>query len=62
LRGFGKAAPEAQMLIVLGVMLVGMFGIAGTFLTIEEMQRKQGDKSLLPDEDGSASPDRQRRG
>jgi hypothetical protein len=50
------------MLIVLGVMLVGMFGIAGTFLTIEEMQRKQGDKSLSPDEDGSASPDRQRRG
>jgi hypothetical protein len=30
---------EDQMLIVLGVIIIGMFGIAGTFLTIEAKQR-----------------------
>jgi hypothetical protein len=28
------------MLILLGAVLVGMFGIAGTFLSIEEKQRR----------------------
>ena len=31
------------MLILLGAILIGMFGIAGTFLSIEAKQRKDED-------------------
>ena len=52
------------MLIVLGVIIVGMFGIAGTFLSIEAKQRKQGNsaKSAPRSGNGSASLDRHGRG
>lgn len=47
------------MLIVLGVIIVGMFGIAGTFLSIEAKQRKQGNsaKSSETSSDRQALPD-----
>ena len=47
------------MLIFLGVVIVGMFGIAGTFLSIEAKQRKQGNSKSAPTSaDGPASSDR----